>query len=97
VARHSGATKVSIHLRATNGLVRLTLADNGRGLAPGTRPGMGLSGMRARARSAGGELNFRSTPGKGLTIDVWAARTSAEKSSAAENHARDTEDRHVEA
>jgi hypothetical protein len=58
---------------------------------------MGLSGMRARARSAGGELSFRSRPGKGLTIDVWAARSSAEKGPAAENHARDTEDRHVEA
>ena len=79
VARHSEATSVSIHLRATDGLIRLTLADNGRGLAPGARPGMGISGMRARARSAGGELTFHSVPGKGLTIEVWAPlKTPAE-------------------
>jgi signal transduction histidine kinase len=71
VARHSGATEVSIHLRAVEGKVRLTLSDNGRGIAPGARPGMGLSGMRARARSAGGELTFQSTPGKGVHIEVW--------------------------
>jgi signal transduction histidine kinase len=76
IARHSGATSVSIHLRATDGLIRLTLADNGRGLAPGARPGMGISGMRARARSAGGELTFHSVPGKGLTIEVWAPRNN---------------------
>jgi len=31
VARHSGATQVTIHLWADNGTVRLTLSDNGRG------------------------------------------------------------------
>jgi signal transduction histidine kinase len=72
IARHSGATQVTIHLRASDGRVDLTLSDNGRGIAPGTRPGMGLSGMRARARSAGGELTFASVPGKGVRIEVWA-------------------------
>jgi signal transduction histidine kinase len=72
IARHSRATEVAIHLRANDGRVRLTLSDNGQGIAPGTRPGMGLSGMRARARSAGGELTFVSVPGKGLRIEVWA-------------------------
>jgi len=71
VARHSGATRVSIELRATDGRVRLTLSDNGRGFAAGARPGMGLSGMRARAHSAGGELTFASEPGHGVTIEVW--------------------------
>ena len=85
VARHSGATSVSIHFRATDGLVRLTLADNGCGLAPGARPGMGISGMRARAHSAGGELKFHSVPGKGLTIDVWAPRKAPAEGPVAES------------
>jgi len=72
VARHSGATKVSIDFRASSGRVQLALSDNGRGFAPGTHPGMGLSGMRARARSAGGELTFTSGPGQGVRIEVWA-------------------------
>lgn len=75
IARHSGATKASIHLRADNGFVRLTICDNGKGLAEDRRNGMGLSGMRARARSAGGELTLNSKPGGGVNIEVWAPRT----------------------
>jgi signal transduction histidine kinase len=77
IARHSGATKVSLHLRADNGHVRLTVADNGRGLAPDRRNGMGLSGMLARARSAGGELTLTSKPGEGVSVEVWAPRNVA--------------------
>src|SRR5487761_1207684 len=72
VARHSGATRVKIHLRAQGDVIKLTLADNGGGLKPGNRSGMGLTGMRARARSAGGELKLTSAPGAGAAIDVWA-------------------------
>jgi signal transduction histidine kinase len=75
IARHSGATKASIHLRADDGFVRLTVSDNGHGLSEDRRNGMGLSGMRARARSAGGELTLTSKPDEGLTIEVWAPRT----------------------
>lgn len=75
IARHSGATRVSVFLRADDGHVRLTLSDNGRGLSEASRNGMGLSGMRARARSAGGELKLESKPGQGVTIEVWAPRT----------------------
>ncbi len=28
--------------------------------------------MRARARSAGGEMELQSQPGAGVTIEVWA-------------------------
>jgi signal transduction histidine kinase len=77
IARHSGATRVSISLRADdqssgNGSVRLTLSDNGRGLATDRRNGMGLSGMRARAGSFGGELKIESKPGSGVVIEVRA-------------------------
>ena len=75
VARHSGATRVTVHLRANNGQVLLTLSDNGRGLPEDRRNGMGLSGMRARARSAGGEMKLVSKPGQGVTIEVRAPRT----------------------
>jgi len=86
VARHSGATRVAIHLRADGDTIRLTLSDNGRGIqgvsrqraqemqhgVAGTVQGMGLSGMRARARSAGGGLTLKSEPNGGVTIEVWA-------------------------
>ena len=84
IARHSGATQVSIHLRSEDQAVRLSISDNGRGLpqpkpphngAPrknGRQGGMGISGMRARAASAGGELKIESRPGGGVAIEVWA-------------------------
>lgn len=80
VARHSRATHVSIHLRAEHDTIRLTLADNGTGMKPakrGTeRNGMGLTGMRARAHSAGGEVTFMSRPGAGVTIEVRVPRAA---------------------
>jgi signal transduction histidine kinase len=77
VARHAKATRVAIHLRPDVDSIRLTLSDNGRGfdtheLMRSAPHGMGLSGMRARARSARGELELRSEPGRGTTIEVWA-------------------------
>ncbi len=72
IARHSGATKVFIHLRRERDEIRLTIQDNGKGLEKPRFGGMGLIGMRARARSSGGEMQLKSTPGGGLTIEVHA-------------------------
>ena len=72
IARHSGATRVSIHLRKEKDEIRLTIQDNGKGISEARGGGMGLNGMRARARSAGGELKMKTTPGGGLTIEVSA-------------------------
>jgi signal transduction histidine kinase len=72
VARHSGATSVRIRLREHGDKVDLAISDNGKGLPldASEARGMGLIGMRARARSAGGDATFRSAEGKGLTIEV---------------------------
>jgi signal transduction histidine kinase len=68
---------VRIRLETIGGEICLEIADNGRGMAaaPGmasNRRGLGLTGMRARARSAGGELRVRSRPGEGVVIEVRA-------------------------
>jgi signal transduction histidine kinase len=75
VARHSGATKVKIALRSQEQKVRLSISDNGKGLQKKEPPrgGLGMIGMRARARSAGGEFTVYN--GRGLTIDVWVPAT----------------------
>ena len=71
VARHSGATRVAIRLLARGGDLRLEIEDNGRGLPPGPPGrGMGLIGMRARARGAGGSVSVRSRPAHGVLIEV---------------------------
>jgi signal transduction histidine kinase len=75
VARHAQALRVTISLERKGKEVRLQIKDNGRGLAPATADekapaGMGMIGMRARARSAGGDVTVRSRAGEGVLIDV---------------------------
>jgi signal transduction histidine kinase len=72
VARHAEAKHVRIGLASEDGEVRLTIRDDGRGLdaAPRNGRGLGMIGMRARARSAGGDVNIRSKPGDGVLIEV---------------------------
>ncbi|MGE5571066.1 MAG: ATP-binding protein [Rhodospirillales bacterium] len=73
VARHSGATKVAIELRTRGGDVYLRVQDNGKGIPDGREDspnGMGMVGMRARARNAGGEFRMQSAPGQGVRIEV---------------------------
>jgi signal transduction histidine kinase len=76
IARHAQATRVDLELKAEDSGILLTIRDNGRGLPAGyapessKTPGMGMIGMRARARSAGGDLHVRSRPGEGVVIEV---------------------------
>jgi signal transduction histidine kinase len=72
VARHAAAKHVDVRLEAAGGEVRLTVGDDGRGLGPPPAhpQGLGLIGMRARARSAGGDVVVRSRPGEGVLIEV---------------------------
>ncbi|HLQ55142.1 MAG TPA: sensor histidine kinase [Streptosporangiaceae bacterium] len=71
VARHSGASRVSLSLVRDGSRVRLRVSDAGRGFntaAPGG--GFGLISMRERARSIGGDLRISSAPGRGSQVEV---------------------------
>jgi signal transduction histidine kinase len=72
IARHAGAKHVQIKLVSRGAEIRLSIQDDGRGLAaaPATNGGLGLIGMRARARSAGGDTSVSSRPGQGVLIEV---------------------------
>jgi two-component system sensor histidine kinase UhpB len=79
VARHANAKHVNIRLESVDGQICLSIQDDGRGLgtrppsgiAPVGRPAtLGMIGMRARARSAGGDLSVRSRPDQGVLIEV---------------------------
>jgi two-component system sensor histidine kinase UhpB len=72
IARHSGATRATMDLQLRDSEIRLNIWDNGQGL-PGNAiasGGLGLIGMRARARSTGGDVTFGSREGKGVAIEV---------------------------
>jgi len=72
VARHSGAHHVRMRLDSSGEEIDLAIQDDGKGLpaTPANGRGMGMIGMRARARSAGGDVSVRSRPGEGVVIEV---------------------------
>jgi signal transduction histidine kinase len=77
VLKHAAATKVNIFLgRAENGLVRLTITDDGKGfvtqdasLLP-AGSGWGLKNMRHRMELIGGSFRVHSLLGQGTTINA---------------------------
>lgn len=72
VARHSGAKHVAVSLESRDDVIHLSIHDDGRGLPElaANGRGMGMIGMRARARSAGGDVRVDSRPGQGVLIEV---------------------------
>jgi signal transduction histidine kinase len=73
VARHAGATEVSVRLANEDGNLTLEVRDNGKGIDAGQLSfgsSLGILGMRERALLLGGELDINGAPGKGTTIRV---------------------------
>jgi two-component system, NarL family, sensor histidine kinase DesK len=60
VVRHADARRISIRARATGDEVELEVTDDGRGASG--RDGSGLSGMRERITSLGGQVDLQSGP-----------------------------------
>jgi signal transduction histidine kinase len=70
-ARHSGAAQVSLSLQRQGEGLRLRVSDNGSGFDPRSRAdGFGLTSMRDRAASVGGDLRISSVPGRGTEVEV---------------------------
>ena len=72
VARHARAKHVVMKLETRGDEVYLSVQDDGLGLTATNGRGLGMIGMRARARSAGGDVSVRSRPGEGVLIEVRA-------------------------
>jgi two-component system invasion response regulator UvrY len=66
--------------------VRLTITDDGKGIAPSTPKGFGLTTMTERMRSLGGTCDVESAPYEGTTIRVGIPR--AERKQRARTSAR---------
>ena len=70
-ARHSHAAKVWIDAEVIDGLVRFTVGDDGAGFDQATTPvGLGLAGMQERAAILQAQLDVRSEPGSGTTVEL---------------------------
>lgn len=65
--RHGGSTAFFFELKDMGNYLELLLSDNGKGCEH-LKEGFGLSGMRAKAESMGGMINFSSASGEGFEI-----------------------------
>lgn len=70
VIRHSRASEVRISARKSDGELRVTVKDNGVGLPAEIRAGYGLRNMRDRARLLGGQIDIRSSNGRGTLVEL---------------------------
>jgi two-component system sensor histidine kinase UhpB len=68
VAAHASARHVEIALGLTEEALVVEVADDGRGMPAGLRPGLGLFGMQERLGLVGGRLAVHSAPGQGTTV-----------------------------
>jgi signal transduction histidine kinase len=77
VSRHAEATSAVVSISERDGVVRVSVTDDGKGppeasrLGPrgdGLEGGFGMSGMRERAELVGGELEMMAAPERGTTV-----------------------------
>jgi signal transduction histidine kinase len=87
VRKHAGATKVRVTIRRNGGEIVTTVADDGVGIAPKSRPTIGvpqfgMSTMRERAEALGGTLEVESKPQEGTTIIVRLPASTTDRGGA---------------
>ncbi|RYF77178.1 MAG: histidine kinase, partial [Chitinophagaceae bacterium] len=71
VIKHAEASEVKVELEQTNGLLHLSVTDNGKGFqVKGKKDGIGLINMQTRAESLNGTFYLESKPGQGCSISV---------------------------
>ncbi|MFC7107167.1 ATP-binding protein [Nonomuraea rubra] len=67
--KHSGAATIAVALRRAETL-RITVTDDGCGIPPDARAGVGLGSMRERAAELGGTCVVREAEGGGTVVDA---------------------------
>ena len=71
ISKHAQATRVSVDMSASRGILSLEITDNGRGLRPedlAKARSFGIRGLHERADTVGGWIELSSTPGHGTTM-----------------------------
>jgi two-component system, NarL family, sensor histidine kinase UhpB len=71
IARHAHASRADVELTQADGMLTLTVRDDGRGLPPGALTASnGIRGMRERAMLVGGRIDIGAAPGGGTQITL---------------------------
>jgi signal transduction histidine kinase len=68
-AKHSRASLIEIHATVTEGVLCLTIEDDGVGGAAAAG-GSGIRGLRDRVEALGGRIRLTSEPGHGTRVEV---------------------------
>jgi len=80
VVKHSDASQCIVHMVRTGSQIHLTVQDDGRGFVPeatnSDTAGLGLVNMAERVRMLHGDMEIRSTPGSGTTLQFHFPLTS---------------------
>ncbi len=84
VVRHSRASSCSVSLAREEGVLRLTISDDGKWKR--ALDGTGLAGMRERVDAIGGRLTILRTAGTVLTIELTHGAPQLVQPSATVNH-----------
>lgn len=74
--RHSGASSCRVTLTTSDRQVRLDVVDDGRGLPPEHRAGVGLASMRERAAELGGRCDLLDAAPHGTRVSVRLPRVA---------------------
>lgn len=73
IAKHAGATRVTMSLSRARHHLSLTICDNGCGIQPADRlkpQSFGLRGMSERVRALGGTMALSAAPGGGTMVGI---------------------------
>jgi signal transduction histidine kinase/ligand-binding sensor domain-containing protein len=75
ILKHSDATRINVIATRNDKAIHLTISDNGKGFLEsasqtGGTAGLGLTGIRERARLLNGVPAIRSMPGGGTTVTI---------------------------
>lgn len=75
IVRHADASKVDVKLIHQNGVIRMTIGDNGKGLDNQNSEGLGIFSIHERAAIIGADAKFSAADGGGTLVSVEVQRT----------------------
>jgi signal transduction histidine kinase len=76
--KHAEASQVEVTLERSNGSLRISIRDDGKGFDKAASDGHGLANLSERLAALGGRLDVKTNPGQGTTVSALFALTGAD-------------------
>jgi len=69
--KYAESTQIDLRLNLKGRFLKMELTDNGKGFHAGTvKRGNGLNNLEKRAKEIGGQIDIKTAPGKGTSINL---------------------------